>query len=158
MASVIKVDTIKSTTGNTALTISESGIVKRSNIPAFWVYGGADTSATNPVVWTQIGLNQGNCYNITNGRFTAPIDGLYAINFRILGPQNVDVQCRLYLNGTVIEGLTGYGSAESDSFGGFSVSAPVLLSAGDYLQVYVTTGSVLNAPNYNSGFSGWLIG
>lgn len=158
MASVLKIDTIKSLAGNTAMTIGESGIVKRSNIPAFWVYGGADTSATNPVIWTQIGLNTGNVYDTTNGRFTAPTDGLYAINFRILSLLNVDTQCRLYLNGAVIEGLTGYGSAETDSYGGFSVSAPVLLSAGDYLQVYVTTGSVLNTPNYNSGFSGWLIG
>ena len=160
MASVIKCDTLKSTTGNTAITIDESGMVKRSNIPAFWVYGGSDAVSTNPVIWTEVGLNQGNCYDVTTGKFTAPITGLYAIHFRILGAQNAAVQCRLYKNGSEVVGLTGYSRAPASSscFDSFSVAAPVLLSAEDYVQVYVTSGTVFNQPAYNSGFSGWLIG
>jgi hypothetical protein len=160
--SLLKVNTVETSLvqkspGNDALEISETGIVSRSNIPAFWAYNGTDTSATNPIIFTTAGLNTGNCYNTANGRFTAPLSGLYCISFRVLPTQNQACQCRLYLNGAVIEGLTGYGQTSS-GYAGHSVTAPVLLTAGDYLQVYVTNGTALLGPNYNTGFTGWFIG
>lgn len=80
MASVIKVDTIKSLTGNEAITISESG-VPQLNVPAFRALATADQAVTSGTV-TQVNLP--NVQFDTNGwfststyRYTPQIAGYY---------------------------------------------------------------------------------
>lgn len=156
--STIKVQSILSVNGTPAVNIDSEGRVFRNNIPAFWAYGGVNTSATNPLVFTTTGLNTGNVYDTTNGKFTAPVSGLYCISFRVAGNVGTDTQFRLYINDSVVAGLTGLAYAPASEYGSHSVTAPVLMQAGDYAQVYVTQGTALMVANYNSGFSGWLIG
>lgn len=88
MASVIKVDTIKSTTGNTALTISESG-VPQLNVPAFDVVLSANqsvTAATATVIQLDsVQFDTNNYWDASNFRYTPQIAGYYQFNGQVYG-------------------------------------------------------------------------
>ena len=83
MASVLKVDTIKSLTGNEAITISESG-VPLLNVPAFRALATVDQAVTNSTV-TQVNLpnvmfDTNNWFSTSTYRYTPQIAGYYFFN------------------------------------------------------------------------------
>ena len=86
MASVLKVDTIKSLTGNEAITISESG-VPQLNVPMFSMRLSSDknvTSASSQIlILDEVIINTNNWYNTTTGIFAPTVAGYYQINATI---------------------------------------------------------------------------
>ena len=109
MASVIKVDTIKSTTGNTALTISESG-VPLLNVPAFRAYLSTTQSISNSTetkvnIDTKTGaefFDTNDWFDTTNKRYVPQIAGYYQVNgvVRCGGTSQTVQVAILYKNGT----------------------------------------------------------
>lgn len=93
MASVLKVDTIKSLTGNEAMTITESGGVSFTTqptvpVPAFSVYAPTNISvpASNTdkeLVLTTVDYDFGSWYDTNTGRYTPQIEGYYSFSGNI---------------------------------------------------------------------------
>jgi len=83
MASVLKVDTIKSLAGNEAMTIHESG-VPLLQVPMFSMRLLSDKSITSSTSQTlildDVIINTNNWYNTTTGFFAPTIAGYYQIN------------------------------------------------------------------------------
>jgi len=112
MASVLKVDTIKSLTGNEAMTISESG-VPLLQVPAFRGYLSADqsiSSSTETKVNIDTVTGEGffdtnGWFDTTNYRYTPQIPGYYFVMGNIrTGGTNQSVQyASIFKNGAQYE-------------------------------------------------------
>lgn len=108
MASVLKVDSIKSLAGNEAITISESG-VPLLNVPAFKYILGATVSnvgSTSLVVPidTKIFNTNDSWYNTSTYRYTPEIPGYYwfkGFNVLQLTTSVTNQQVQLRKNGTM---------------------------------------------------------
>ncbi len=114
-------------------------------------------------------FNDGNHLNLTNGRFTAPVDGLYffAAQARIdaVNGASGSVYSRLMIvkNGNKQGFRNGLHSIRNADVGTASwdtqhVSGILKLSAGDYVSVLVeTTGDTNFTLQVESGFNGYLV-
>ena len=78
--STLKLANIKSKTGNSSMTIDDSGRILTPALPVFFAERNStfnSTSSFQEIVYNVAHVNQGNCYNTSTGRFTAPITGIY---------------------------------------------------------------------------------
>lgn len=67
------------TAGSQRLVVDSSGRVTMPSQPAVEVWKSSNQSSTGTIVYDQVGINRGNCYNVSNGRFTAPVTGMYLV-------------------------------------------------------------------------------
>ena len=144
MASVLKVDTIKSLTGNEAITISESG-VPLLNVPAFRAY--LDTTQSiisNTVTVVEINNKTGENFYDTNGwfdttnyRYTPQIAGYYQFmgTVRCGGSSQTQQAAYLVKNGTSY--LIGQNNRDSTSSqtGVVVFSTAYMNGTTDYMQL-----------------------
>ena len=162
MASTLKVNTIQHTGGTTGMTIDSSGRVTTStNRPAF-VARRTSGSSTGIITFDTVLLNQGSHYDNSNGRFTAPIAGLYSFSFNVLSDHNGANQyfgTSLLINGSDYAKVQNRTEDDNDFGGTMSIIAS--LSASDYVEVsqnnvnaYGTSSSSENL----TWFCGYLIG
>lgn len=108
MASSLKVDTIKSLTGNEAMTIHESG-VPLLQVPVFMAYRDTSTQSLTSGTNTKVQLNaleyDTNSWfdATTNYRYTPQIAGYYQFNALIYfsGTSLTNGTARIYKNGNV---------------------------------------------------------
>jgi len=105
MASVLKVDTIKSLAGNEAMTISEGG-VPQFNTPFFDVYLSANQSVTNDalslVQLNTVVVDTHGWFSTSTYRFTPQLAGYYWINgmVAVTGATSMTLQAGyIYKNG-----------------------------------------------------------
>lgn len=151
-------------TGNTSV----SGTFTRPNNPAFMAGIAATTNATytaNPYafVFNTTAYNVGSNYNTSNGRFTAPVAGVYLFGFSIYVGSNAYAQFCFRKNGSDINFTSGdayavceYPASIADH--GFTHSAALLLAAGDYVTVGVRSGSSGTFYQGHTYFWGYLVG
>ena len=137
MASILKVNTIQDATNSTtAISIDSSGRVTTStNRPAFMARRTSGQS-NGIVVFDTVMLNQGSHYDNSNGRFTAPIAGLYNFSFNVLGDNDGNDTywtTSLFINGS--DYCKVQNRTEDDNDFGGSLSVIASLSASDYVQV-----------------------
>ena len=162
MASTLKVNTIQHTGGTTGMTIDSSGRVTTStNRPAF-VARRTSGSSTGIITFDTVLLNQGSHYDNSNGRFTAPIAGLYSFSFNVLSDHNGSnayFSTSLLINGSDYAKVQNRTEDDNDFGGTMSIIAS--LSASDYVEVsqnnvnaYGTSSSSENL----TWFCGYLIG
>jgi len=151
------------TGGVDRLIISNSGIVTKPAHPAFdAARDGGNVSGANYIVYDTVFVNTGNHYNNSDGKFTAPVTGVYFFSFGCIKSGNSNL-ARLYLrkNGSsnftedrhlrMPTGGDGYGENGA-------ITYIVSLTASDYVQVYLSEGTV-HADNDNyTYFNGYLIG
>lgn len=153
------------------ISIDSSGRVTTPYQPAFHVQQSATVSGASTVIpWDTVVTNIGSNFNSSNGRFTAPVAGMYHfmasvlfININTNGPGIL-----IYKNGSFV----AYGSpgrlgasagGGSYGFGGYASAGLQLnlyMNASDYVTIVVENAgtSTIHSNNNWNNFSGFLIG
>ena len=147
---------------NDALVITADGYVTHSKLPSFKAWKNQNNwslTAGNYFVWDSTNFNRGNCYDTSNGRFTAPVSGIYQFNYYSIYTGNAGNDWISFRqNGSRIRGGDQHFSTPSgsqwDTIGG---SITINLTAGDWVGVYVGTDHTFHG-SWWSGFSGFLVG
>lgn len=124
-----------------------------------------DSSSNASGVWTDYstsyGTNNGqngNCFDTSTGRFTAPIAGLYQFNAtHITRNSSTDTRVALYLNGTYRFTRSIVVSTQAPHHNNANQGHTVYMSAGDYVEMANHSGSGTHEDNWNH-FSGYYVG
>lgn len=129
------------------------------NRPAFRVNGvnpgnqsTADVNLKGSAISTV--YNQGNYFDATTGKFTAPVAGIYEVllNARVNSSYNSLAQIVVLKNGLNSGGnVIAFWETTSNAAGAthFGVSGTVVLAAGDYLSANILSGNVTFDQNDN---------
>lgn len=147
--------------GTTTMTVNSSGIITAPRQAAFYAKDSATPVATDTVIFTTAVYNIGSCYNVSNGRFTAPNTGTYFFGYHQLtaSASTGEFRVSFQLNGA------DYGTARTiltKPAGYYSIfnHCHIRMSAGDYVSVYImsTTGtaSFYTSTGYDA-FSGYMV-
>lgn len=156
MTSILKVTEIQDpTNSNTALSIDSSGRVSLPQIPCACVtLSTSNTQDTsNPysttdtdILFDVIVLNQGSVYNSSNGRFTAPIAGIYEFSYSFLKDQGSSANVTfvdVYKTGSQYTSAGGRSYDENPTdYGNMSQSFLISLAANDYLTLRLRQGGI----------------
>lgn len=142
--------------------IDASGRVTMPYQPAFNAYAPAKTATKATVIYGTTRSNIGNHYNVTTGRFTAPIAGTYFFSFNsLMGLPYTAGHVRLWFDVNGVRNAT-YGDSLLGNDGivpysSISMSISLYLNANEYISVW-NDGTI---PTYGTSygqFSGHLIG
>jgi len=173
MASTLKVNTIQHTGGTSALTIDSSGRILQPTKPAFSVKRNGNQGISNntaeKIQWNEERFDiGGNFDHTTNYYFTAPITGIYQLQYN-LRLENLDtagsyVQIKIKKNsGTTLDTYTIDLNEEFTSDVDFTMATHASiyqLTASDtvYIEYHQSGGAVQTQVQSESIFSGFLIG
>ncbi|MEP0265937.1 hypothetical protein [Dokdonia sp.] len=139
-----------------------------SNATAYTSAGAKEVGNWNSSVNADL-FNDGSHLNITNGRFTAPVDGLYFFSAQTridaINGANGSAYSRLMIvkNGNKQGFRNGLHSIRNADAGTANwdtqhVSGILKLEAGDYVSVFVeSTGDTVFTLQIESGFNGYLV-
>ncbi len=161
--STLYVDSIepKTTGGN----ITINGVMTQPAKPSFFAYGSSTAwvGYANDVTITTLNTTQhnvGNCYNTSNGKFIAPVNGNYHFSFNFY-IKNTDNQgsFKVALDGSAIGGGT-YPTIRAVKNDADNVDETIALSWTYYLtasqeitiQSAYTTTDIVPSRSYFSGF------
>ena len=151
--------------GGERMRIDSSGRVTMPYQPAFWAWrGGIISTIDTAVTFIHTDLNNGNHYSTSNGRFTAPVAGIY--EFQAMGllrklNTGSSGELTLYINGSNVSsrGIVYGGSGTADdSHYPCSFTYRQYLNANDYAQVVVDYISASGADFYLDQRLGWFTG
>jgi len=174
MASILKVNTIQdATNSNTAMSVDTAGRILTPARPAFRARmsdGTGSTGVNGALVFETEDFDIGGNYDTSNGRFTAPIAGIYWFSFDSLtatdtsGSSNATTDVAyvdFQKNGTSIEGSRSYAYHVGGNWQTSLVRADLLsLSANDYITVVYGSEHAYfdNNNSYDPVFQGYLVG
>jgi len=146
---------------STAMRLTREGYLVKEKHPCFSVfkYDHAGQVPSGAYVFNSVSLNNGNHYNTSNGRFTAPVAGFYFFHFTLqgYGGGSGGRHVRIQLNGTDYwnQGTnTPFYDEIAGSHHNWSMGQGVQMAEGDY----VTVTSSHGMRGMQSGFSGFLVG
>ena len=150
------------TTSNSIMELSASYVTKPSH-PCFDANRTAGAvSSTNVIAFNVATTNNGNHYNTSNGRFTAPVDGMYQFWWGAI-KQNTSSVVRIHMrkNGSGSNMNDGR-QLRLDSVGQYGDNGAITLiaqlSKNDYVQVVVTAGTAYGSGSDYTYFCGTLLG
>jgi len=149
------------------LIIDGSGRVTMPHLPFFSAHttSSADITTQSTIVYGATSRNTGSHYSTSNGRFTAPVDGVYSFSVYHWHKTNTagDAYLYFYLNGSSLlaEFRNTRGSSHSE-YQRVGFIQNFYLNANDYVTVQASgsSGGVLHTSSGApySYFSGYLIG
>jgi hypothetical protein len=149
-----------SSTSGTAVSIDANNIVTMPYHPSFAATRGSGSVSNAVYVYPTVYHNIGNHYNSSNGRFTAPVTGSYFISTNHMSENNNtynNMQYQIRVNSSVVQNV--YSSNGGGVHHRWNWSGVILLTAGDYVDVFVSSGFQLyGQSNPYTHFSGHLIG
>ena len=134
-----------------------NGMVRHPKVPAFMVRHSTNSAAFaggQIATWNVTILNNGSSF--ANGKFTAPIDGIYFFSCMMLSQANTRLFHEFRVNGTTVTGTRSEGHAVSGSYQTNTITMNYSLSQNDYVEVYVGPNAGYGG-NYTN-FNGHLIG
>ena len=135
--------------GAERLKISSDGYVTKPNTPAFHVSRqGGDVSSNSYVVFDHSDYNNGSHFNTSDGKFTAPVTGIYFFSAWHFTSSTSAFYLRI--NGTT------FGEYTWDDTGGCGTWVCPMTS-GQYAQIY-TKYTWRGTSDYHNAFCGYLIG
>ena len=162
MASILKVNTIQDATNSTtAMTVDTAGRVLTPARPAFNVwYSGSNLVSVATIVWNNVEINVGSHYDSSNGRFTAPVTGIYFFSWFAVSISDTQFGTRLAIDGSESSHVYTFSNAASgdNQFESGSGSTMLSLNASQYVTIKVQNGTMLGASNYHNNFCGYLLG
>ena len=161
MASELHVDAIKHSGGTSALTIDSTGRILMPARPAFNVwYSGSNLASVATIVWNNEEINVGSHYDTSNGRFTAPITGIYSFSWFAISTSGTEFGTILAIDGSESSHVYTFSNAASgdNQFESGSGSTLLSLNAGQYVEIKCKNGTMLGAANYHNNFCGYLLG
>lgn len=165
--------------GYKGLDIDASNRAILSNRPSFFAENNNaawitfSNASFMPISFNNAVWNNGSCFNTVNSAFTAPVTGVYYFASSLYFYKNTStgadsyVHPMFYVNGSSlarsastggeyrIRGRTYYSSSYSHDT---QINNIFRLTAGDYVQLYVYGGGILQWYGNESFFSGALIG
>lgn len=170
MASIINVDKVRATGSTTdGLVVDSSGRVTTPTQPSFEVtLTGSDIAVPEDtftkVTFDTVIQNVGSCYDTSNGRFTAPVDGFYHFSASSLFTSGVSEDARLmaayFLNGTRHRAVQIH-MTSADQDASMPLTCNIKLSANDYVEYHVRNDEhdddVFANPDW-TWWTGFLIG
>ena len=165
MTSIIKVDQMQNTVGDTALIIDNGGRVLQPTKPAFKAYNNANAwqAIGNSGVWYTLTFptqdhNIGGHYDTGTYTFTCPSTGVYFFGAQMQHDANDSARIRILINGT-----DDIAMAENSTQGDMSqINTTHYMTAGDTVVAQGKFGNV-NADDWYASakasyFFGYLIG
>ena len=153
-----------------AMKVTKEGYVTKPQTPSFYAYGTNGShenfkTNSNHVLSTSdftgrtIYNNVGNHFDVSNGRFTAPVAGTYFFSGGAT-PQNSGNNPRGYFE-FLKNGASGLGVQQyyyNENYNGTAGSICVTLAAGDYVQARAIGTNTVSTSIYRMHFCGHLIG
>jgi len=145
---------------NGYITVDANGNVTKQSNPAFAVRHNNNTLTTGVIVWNLVDHNIGSHYNNTNGRFTAPVTGLYYFTAYTLVQNASSGEWRMafYKNGSKSLGSEFIHQKAANTWQTIHINHHVYMNANDYVTVNMTfsSGAIYSDQNYNQ-FTGHLV-
>ena len=148
-------------TGNERMRISPQGYVTKPEHPYFNARTTPTAGSPNIHSFGVVMSNNGNHYNNSNGRFTAPVAGFYHFSFGIWcnasgSTSSKHIQLMKYINAT---GLTEAvaGANHITQYNNLNGSSGCHLEVGDYVYLH-QTGITIQPSTPRNFFSGHLVG
>jgi len=143
-------DDINSVRANAMTIAGDTGYVQFPTKPIAHVgKNNGNVNQGNYIIWNYAHINQGNMYNTSDGKFTVPITGMYFVGFFSISSGNNTMDYNLRINGSDYQGLCPYSAPTGGNHIHVSGTAVLSLSAGQYLQMYVSNGTF-----YGTGTNG----
>lgn len=125
-----------------AMTINSTGYITQPSQPAFEAYTSSSSARFNAgdtIIFDAALTNVSSSYNASNGRFTAPVAGVYHIHYQIYSSA-INTSVKLLKNGADYNDTFWVYVASSGVTG--TVQTTISLAAGDYISVGVHAGQV----------------
>ena len=172
MTSELRVSTIAAVGGTSAMTIDSSGRVNTPTRPTFHARLSSSSGATGvqgSLVFNEEDFDIGSNYDTSNGRFTAPIAGIYYFSFDALVcnssgnalAANNYTRVRFHKNGSGGSfSQYSYNLTGTTQYNTINRIDCIQLSASDYVEVQVEQNYVYTdaTGNFDPVFQGFLIG
>ena len=163
----VKTDAITDPAGTSALTIDSTGRILQPAKPSFFAHGTSTSwqSLSSGGVVTELDAtdhNIGTCYDTSNGKFTAPVTGVYCLQFNLYVKQSSNsASFSVYHNGSefsnsypTIRAYRNDGDANDETLG---LTWTYLYTANDYVEIR-SSGQTSEYVPVRSYFSGFLVG
>ena len=142
------------------LRVASNGVVTTPKTPAFRASRTAGNySSAVTIVWDNVIYNQGSHYDNSNGRFTAPVAGIYQFNVMgsvTAGAANMGIH-RVRINNSYQADVFPIASVTVNHIS-YANSFLFNLSANDYVDVTASSGTWYGSGNIHNHFSGFLVG